>query len=120
MAFQIQIVLTVEEHYLLYAQKFLILLNDQSPVLKRIVFAEQEIPQKQFEKLGGFMDAFFQIVVVCANHRISKIPSVLRKNVVGHIKAEKLQIFDEKHRHRAPVSICLCKSNSISIFPQSV
>lgn len=48
---------------------------------------QQEISEKQFQILRGFMDTALQVVVVGANERISEILCVLRENVT--IKTEK-------------------------------
>ena len=47
-----------------------------------MVCAEQEIWEKQFQKLYGGMNAFLQIIIVCPDQRIAEIPRVFTERIV--------------------------------------
>lgn len=51
------------------------------------------------------MDTIFQIIIVCPDEGIPKIPRILGKNIIRHIKTERAQIFDEKYRRRSGISL---------------
>ena len=72
--------------------------------MKRMIFVQQKIAKEQFKVFCRFMNAIFQIIIVCSDQRIPKIPCVLRKNVIRYIKTQCAQILDEKHRRRPGVS----------------
>ena len=51
-----------------------------------VLLAEQEVSQEQFQILGRFMDALFEIRIIGTHHRVTEIPGVFGKNVIGHIE----------------------------------
>ena len=81
----------------------------QCPVMKRIAFIQKEIAKEQFKVLCCFVNAIFQIVIVCPNERITEIPCILGKNVICHVKPQRSQILDEEHCRRSGVALSLCQ-----------
>ena len=59
----------------------------QCPIMKRIILIQQEITKENFEVLRRFVNAVLQVIVICPDQRITKIPGILSKNIVCHIKA---------------------------------
>ena len=66
--------------------------------MKRMVLVQQQISQKQLQILRCLMDVVFQVILVGPDEGIAEVPGILRKNVIGHIKAERPKILDEEHR----------------------
>ena len=65
--------------------------------MERMIFVQQQILQKQFQILCRLMDTVFQIIIIGSDEGIAEVPCILSKNVVGHVKTECSQIFDEEH-----------------------
>lgn len=81
----------------------------QCPIMKRMVLVQKEIAKEYFKKLRRFMNTVFQVIVVCPDQRIPKIPCILSKNVVRHVKAQRAQILDEEYCRRSGVALSLCQ-----------
>lgn len=77
----------------------------QCPVMQRIVFIQQEIAKERFKVLCRLMNAFFQVVIVCPDQRITKIPRIFGKNIVCYIKAQRVQILDKEYRRCSGVTL---------------
>ena len=61
----------------------------QCLVMKRIILVQKEIAEEQFKVLCRFVNAIFQIIIVCPDQRIPKIPCILGKNIICHVKAQR-------------------------------
>ena len=66
--------------------------------MKRMILAQKEIAEEYLKKLCRLVNAVFQVIVICPDQRIPKIPRILGKNVVRYIKAQRAQILDEEYR----------------------
>lgn len=73
--------------------------------MKRIALIQEEIAKEQFKELCRFMNTIFQIIIVCPDELIPKIPGVLGKNIICHIKSKRPQVLDEEHRRRSGVAL---------------
>ena len=83
--------------------------NMQCPVMKRIALIQEEIAKEQFKELCRCVNTIFQIIIVCPDEWIPKIPGVLGKNIICHIKAKRPQVLDEEHRRRSGVALSWCQ-----------
>ena len=77
----------------------------QCPVMQRMFLVQQEIAKEHLKELRRFVNAVFQVIVICPDQWIPKIPSVLSKNIVCHIKAQRAQILDKEYRRRSGVAL---------------
>lgn len=50
--------------------------------MKRMILIQQEITKENFEVLRRFVNAVLQVIVICPDQRITKIPGILSKNIV--------------------------------------
>ena len=61
----------------------------QCPVMKRMILVQNEIAEEQFKVLCRFVNAIFQIIIVCPDQRIPKIPCILGENIICHVKTQR-------------------------------
>ena len=80
-------------------------LDRQCPVMQRMILVQQEIAEEYFKEFRRFVNAVLQVIVICPDQRITKIPSILSKNIVCHIKTQRAQIFDEEYRRCSGVAL---------------
>ena len=73
--------------------------------MQRMVLVQQEIAKEHLKELRRFVNAVLQVIVICPDQRITKIPSILSKNIVCHIKAQRAQIFDKEYRRCSGVAL---------------
>jgi len=73
--------------------------------MQRMILVQQEIAEEYFKEFRRFVNAVLQVIVICPDQRITKIPSILSKNIVCHIKAQRAQIFDKEYRRCSGVSL---------------
>ena len=66
-------------------------------IFQFIMLSHQEITEESFKKLWIFVNSFLQIVVICTNQSIPKIPGIFSKNIVVYIKSQRAEIFDCKN-----------------------
>jgi len=77
----------------------------QCPVMQKMILVQQEIAEKGFKVFCRFMNPVFQVIVIYPDQRITKISSILSKNIVYHIKTQRAQIFDKEYRPCSGVSL---------------
>lgn len=61
----------------------------QCPIMKWMILVQQEILEKQLKEFRRLMNAIFQVIIICSDKCIPKIPCMLSKNVVCHIKTQR-------------------------------
>ena len=74
--------------------------NMQKPVVKRVIFVQQEVANENLKVFRCSVETVFQIVIICPDKRVSEIPCILGENLVCHVKTERPEVFDKKYRRR--------------------
>ena len=80
-------------------------INVHITVFEFVVCAEQEICEKQFQKLCCGMNALLQIIIVCPDQRVAEIPRVFAERIVIDAESEGFHIFNHKHGGGTGVSL---------------
>ena len=73
--------------------------------MKWMILVQQEILEKQLKEFRRLMNAIFQVIVICSDQCIPKIPCILSKNVICYVKTKRTQILNEEHGRRSGVSL---------------
>lgn len=58
------------------------------PVMKWMIFIQKKVLKKHFKILRCLMYSIFQVIIICPDQRVTKIPGILSKNIICHIKAQ--------------------------------
>ena len=62
------------------------------------------VSMKHLKELRRLMNTILQVIVICPDQCVPKIPCVLSKNVVRYVKAQRAQVLDEEYRRRSGVT----------------
>ena len=80
-------------------------INVHITVFEFVVCAEQEIGEKQFQKLCGRMNALLQIIIVCPDQCVAEIPGVFTERIVIDAEPKGFHIFNHKYGGGTGVSL---------------
>ena len=67
--------------------------------------ASQQILHKLLQKGSRSMNIVLQIVIICPDERIAKIPRIISEYLIAHTESEGLQIFNHEYGSRAGIAL---------------
>ena len=81
--------------------------------MKLILLVQKQIPEKRFQILRCFVNAFLQIRIICTDKCVSEIPRIFLKNIIWYIVAQQLMWL-----MLITIAMGMCLMNGYSIFKE--
>ena len=69
------------------------------------MLGKNKVSKERFDIFGGSVNTFAQVVIICSNQSVTKIPRVIGKRFIADVEAKRAQVFDCKHCRCTGISL---------------